>query len=297
MANDLNPILLTGATGYLGSRVSASLRARGIEFVPTGTKAVAGIACDLRNAASVRRLLASVEPSVVIHCAATVPSAGIGYEDSQAAGDSVGMMRTVASEARCPIVFASSMTVYSCGTNFPVTEDMATGSLSGYALGKRDAERLLFEREFPGDVALRLPGLFGLPRRSGLLYNAARSFMTRGSFELSNPTLMWAAMHVDDAAEYMVRAAIHTGDGAAQPINVGYDAEFSLPSAVAAIASLCGVEWTAPLVPHSAFSMSLKRLESRYGVVGSSFHERLAEFVAAIRRELNPSSTEAGDAR
>lgn len=289
MENDLKPILLTGAGGYLGRQVLGKLQARCLPCVPTSLSGAIGEPCDLRDVESVVALLDRTNPAAVIHCAAMVPKSMGAYDDNQAAEASASMLRNLAENAGCRIVLASSMTVYSAASHFPVGEDDVMEPESGYAMGKWMAEQTLLSRNIPGDVALRLPGLFGLPRRSGLLYNAAKTFVTRQRFELTAPTELWAAMAVEDAAEYLVRAAVIP---AARPsvVNIGYEGEFNVLSAVAQIAACCQANWTPPTIKVTQFSMCLQRLASRYGILTVTFRQRLEAFVDAVRNDLGMES-------
>jgi nucleoside-diphosphate-sugar epimerase len=283
VGNDIAPILVTGASGYLGGHVLAKIKEKVQSCV-----AVSRRDCDLTDIGAVRALLDRIRPSVIVHCAALVPKASYAYDDIQAAETSVAMVKAVAQTAACPVVFASSMTVYTGVHAFPVHEDIAISPQTGYAHGKWLAEQVLFKRNFKGDVALRLPGLFGLPRRSGLLYNAAKSFLAEGKFEPDIAShSIWAAMGVQDAAEYMVRAALVASSGhPPQPINVGYEGKFSVLEAVAEIATQCGLTWE----PHSQvaqdFLMCLDRLKQRYGLVQATFRQRLAELIEVARHDL-----------
>ena len=293
MGHDLGPILLTGAAGYLGRHVLERLKARRLSCVPTSFRGGIGEPCDLTNGVAARALLDRIKPSAVIHCAAMVPKSISAYNDVEPAEASVAMLKAITENARCRVVLASSMTVYGAATRFPVGEDWAAAPVSGYALGKWMAEQALLARTHPGDAALRLPGLFGLPRRSGLLYNAAKAFVTHGRFELTAPAEVWAAMAVEDAAEYLVRAAVASADTPAQAVNVGYEGEFSVLSAVAQIAAYCEAEWNPPPIKAEQFSMHLQRLRSRYGMLEVTFRQRLKEFVEAVRHDLQPGSAEA----
>ena len=291
MGNDLGPILLTGATGYLGGHVIAKLQARRLSFVATSLGGAAGGPCDLTSADSVRALLGRAKPSVVIHCAAAVPKTASAYNDTEAADASIAMLKTLADNADCPIVFASSMTVYGAAVECPADEASRPHPDSAYARGKWAAEQLLFDRKRSGDVALRLPGLFGLPRRSGVMYTAAKAFLTRGNFALTASDEPWAAMTVDDAAEYLVRAGTSRFGTPSQVVNVCYEGEFSVPSAVAQIAACCGVAWRPPSTNAKAFSMRLQRLESRYGSLQVTFSTRLEDFVRVVHRDLAGGET------
>jgi nucleoside-diphosphate-sugar epimerase len=277
---------VTGASGYLGGHVLNVLARTAVPSMSTSRSGRVGERCDLTDAAATRALLEQTEPSAVIHCAAGVPQSLAAYDDADGAAASVEMTSTLARHARCPILLASSMTVYGANPCCPVDEESRPDPDSAYARGKLTAEQRLFERGRAGDMALRLPGLFGLPRRSGVLYNAITGFLTRGRFDLHAPVTAWAAMSVQDAAQYLVKAATSaTAAPAFNIVNVGYEGAFSVGSAVARIASLCGVEWH-PTSADRPFSMRLDRLASRYGNLPVTFERRLAEFVNAVRHDL-----------
>lgn len=282
VGHDLGPILVTGAAGYLGGHVLANLRDKGTPCI-----AVTHKDCDLTDVGAVHALLNRIRPAVIIHCAALVPKTSSAYDDIQFADASVAMVKAIIRNTACPVVFASSMTVYTGVKKYPVCEDDAASPRSGYAHGKWLAEQILFERNVKGDVAMRLPGLFGLPRRSGLLYNAAKMFLSYGTFEADNSSVIWAAMDVRDAAEYMVRAALAASFGhPPQPVNVGYEGKFSVQAAVAEIAAHCGLIWEPQFIGAQAFSMCLSRLNQRYGGLPVTFSQRLKELIDVARYDL-----------
>jgi nucleoside-diphosphate-sugar epimerase len=184
----VNPILVTGASGYLGQHVVAVLAARGIAHVPTCGSGDVGVACHLLWLKAVKRLIETVEPSQIIHCAAVVPKTPEDYHDWDATIESAIMAANVALYAQCPIVFASSLT--------------AEHPASAYARGKAAAELLLR----PEDRIVRLPGLYGPPRQSGAIY-AAEQAIARGERPVL-PEPDWAVAHVRDAAEHLVAVAL-----------------------------------------------------------------------------------------
>jgi nucleoside-diphosphate-sugar epimerase len=283
MGNDLKPILVTGASGYLGSHVARKLLDNHI-----ATVALTHQDCDLTNENSTRAILDRIKPKIIIHCAASVPKTLASYEDSLAAESSIAMVGSLSKYAACPIIFTSSMTIYSGLSSFPVSEDHAVPPKSGYANGKWQAEQLLFARNRLGDVAVRLPGLFGLPRRSGVLFNAAKSFITNGKFEYQVLPDIWAAMTVQDAAEYIVNIVTSPKSFSREPqaVNVGYEGSFDIPTAVSEIARLCGAAKIQINPAPLSFSMNLDRLKDRCSLLKITFNQRLAEMVFQVRKDL-----------
>ncbi len=219
-------ILVTGATGYLGQHVVARLRTR--EGLAWCAPADAHRLRDLTRSEDMRALIAETQPDVVIHCAAVVPKTPSAYHDEQAAFDSLAMAVHLAQAGAPRIVFASSLAV--------------TAPISAYARSKSAIESVVLRGN---DVALRLPGLFGLPRRSGVIYEAAQEGVVRESY---GP---WPAMHVADAAEYLVRAATMPNDGGG-PFRVVYGDE---------------------------------RLEASYGSVEMTFGQRVRELIYIVQAE------------
>lgn len=282
---------MTGAGGYLGRHVLANLTSRGVRCVPTSRRGDVGVDCDLTDAEAARPLLQRIAPAVVIHCAAVVPAAPAGYGDLAGELASVGMLETVIASVACPVVLASSMTVYGAAAASPVHEEAECAPAPGYARGKRSAEELLFARNQQGDVVMRLPGLFGLPRRSGLLYRSAVAFLNGNRFELDAPPGPWAAMAVGDAAECLVRATMMPSGDGPQAVNAGHRGEFTVGRAVAELAGICGVEWSPAQPDGAAFSMDLGRFESHYGPLDVTFHQRLVEFVDAVRQDVTTGAS------
>ena len=292
MGHDLSPqrYIVTGAGGFLGAHVVAELASRGLATVAIGRRPMPGMLnCDLTDAQQVGELLAAIGPAGVIHCAAVVPKKDVGFGDMAAAALSEAMAVNVATHAQGPLVFASSMTVYDSDPLpiGPVREDQAISCpRSAYAASKWRAEQRLPDLARMGVLSLRLPGLFGPPRRGGLLYNAAVSFLSGNHFQLSGTPTLWAGMDVRDAARAMVDAACCSPFPIRPALNVGYPGRFGVRMAVSRIASLCGVEWPPGDDEERMFEMDLREFHATLGPVRTSFDERLRGIVDDLRGEL-----------
>lgn len=210
-------ILVTGASGYLGQHVVKALDAHGVGVFPFTS----------HTWNMLREGMAIPSAEAVIHCAAVVPKTPEGYDDKAAARASVLMLWNLIQLCPPRIVFASS--------------HVAADQTNAYAAGKRACEQLGLRAS---DVAMRLPGLFGLPRKAGVIYEAAKWREIPDSF---GP---YPAMHVADAAEYLVRAATMPGDGHSEPFTVTYGDP---------------------------------RLEAVYGSLGVTFQQRVRELVELVR--------------
>lgn len=286
LGNDLEPILVTGASGYLGSNVLSKLQSKGLRCVSVSANGSIGMQCNLTDSKQVISLLNKVKPRLIVHCAASVPKMFSAYEDSITTRENIKMVKNVAEYAQCRIVFISSMTVYDQTMNFPADELESLSPLTSYAKGKLEAEQIILKRRFAGDVALRLPGLFGLPRRSGFIYNAIKAALSGSKFDLLPNLGIWAAMLVEDAADYVVKASIIPIKDDLKIINIGYEGEFSTSAAVVEIARYCNVDWLQPLIIQKPFSMKLDRMKEYYCKMQINFTQRLKEFIEVVRKDL-----------
>lgn len=282
MEYDLSHILVTGANGYLGGRILAMLRGKGVGVLGVSRSETCDIVCDLRDREATKALIEQHPNSQVIHCAAAVPKSDSGYLDEEAAAASLKMVRNLASAAPRHMIFVSSMTVYPAGTLL-ARENDAVSIGKGYAAAKLEAEDVLLKCSKITATILRLPGLFGLPRRGGVLFNAASALAQGYSPVLKEPLPQWAAMHVDDAAEICVRAAM-ASPACSMVMNAGYAERMSISAAIIQLAALFNLELS--LSSPKWFEFELSRLHSVLGPVSGRFSDRLSDLAIWARKDV-----------
>ena len=123
--------LLTGAAGKVGKYVIGALARRGIEvvatdIVPTGIpEDIRFEACDLTDAAAVRRLVSLVKPDVVVHCAAVVAPISYAEPELAEAVNLVGTRHLIdATKTHAPDAFFAFVSSYAafgpCAPGDPV---------------------------------------------------------------------------------------------------------------------------------------------------------------------------------
>ena len=189
------------------------------------------------------------------------------------------MVENVARHRPEHLIFASSMTVYPDGVGL-AREDRANPNSTGYAGGKLSAERLLLATPGMTSTILRLPGLFGPPRSSGVLFNAALAYVLGRIPELTDRLPQWSALHISDAAELLVRA-VRRKPAASTVMNAGYPGRMSIPSAVKCIAACFGRDFD--IGNPVWFEFDLGVLMSTLGLPRVTFESRIAEFVEWVR--------------
>ena len=161
-------VLVTGALGYIGSRVCVELLAAGHEVVPLDSgydpkvDAIPGletVAADVRDREAVREAARGVD--AVFHLAAVtgVPECD---DDPEAAFDAnVGGTANVAWTCRergLPMVFPASMAVIGDPVSFPITADHPRDPLNAYGLTKAMSEtdvHQLAAGSFPAHVLMK----------------------------------------------------------------------------------------------------------------------------------------------
>ncbi|PPR11146.1 MAG: GDP-L-fucose synthase [Alphaproteobacteria bacterium MarineAlpha11_Bin1] len=277
LIGQLPVICVTGASGYLGGRVLAGLQRVGI----------AATACpgrrdglDLTDSEATINYFVRGKFDAVIHCAAYVPKVAKDYLDDGAGAASLSMTENIIAANVPHIVFTSSMTVYPSGSPMPVREDSPDTGVTGYGGYKRRAERALCAAEHLKATILRLPGLFGAPRQGGLLHNAAMRFAQGQVPTLTTPFPMWAAIHVDDAADLLCRAA-GTPPARSLILNAGYPDPMSVTRTVSQLAAIFGIEIPEDDAP--LFQMDLSALTKELGLPAHSLGERLRELAVSAQ--------------
>src|SRR5215469_5474791 len=148
MGSDLDEglILVTGASGHVGSEVCRALRAGRRHFLPVDVIAnpTEGIsACDLTMKDSVGQLFFGHRVRTVIHLAAILPSAFLHKPLTGAVVNLCGtidLLQAAVSSGVKRFVFASSMSVYGSVAHRPLTEDDSPSPDEPYGASKRAVE-------------------------------------------------------------------------------------------------------------------------------------------------------------
>ena len=171
-------ILVTGATGYLGSGLIPALRAAGHRAVGASRTSPEGpdsFSLDITSADDCRRVMQRVKPDAVIHAAA-LAHVGAAARSREAARlvNTQGTINVLAAAVEAGarrFVFTSSVLVY--GENpLParVSEDDPVRPSDAYAASKADAERACAERA--GDIEV-------VVLRMATMYSADWTYNTR----------------------------------------------------------------------------------------------------------------------
>jgi UDP-glucose 4-epimerase len=212
-------VLVTGANGRLGRRLVGALRAMPAYDVwaggrSSGAVTANGVRLDLADPDDIRRVVADVDPRVIVHLGAVV---GARCDDDPEHAERVNvagtgaLAETLAGHQGARIVFASTAAVYGGDAAGAIPESAASAPSSLYGRQKQRAEELL-ERVAETSagaltaVALRIFNVFGPGFDSSLVERLRQS-------SPALPVELWAIdefvrdyVHVDDVVDAIVRS-------------------------------------------------------------------------------------------
>lgn len=149
--NTKNPVLITGATGFVGEHLLRRLAGADAHVVGTGLShslnvpGTTVVQIDLRDAKAVQHLLQDLRPSVVFHCAAETNVSNCQQHPDTARGHIVdatqNLTKAVADTTPDASLVALSTDLVFDGEHAPYNETDPTEPVSTYGRLKLDAEK------------------------------------------------------------------------------------------------------------------------------------------------------------
>jgi nucleoside-diphosphate-sugar epimerase len=204
------PILVTGATGFIGSRLTATIRERGGQVRTFGRRAGSvDVAGDLTDAASIAPAVRGCR--TIFHLAALVHDRRAGDRDRHRAAGRDGtahLIEAASAAGVASVVFVSSLAVYGSTFPKPVSEDDPCHPDSAYGQAKLDAEQLVLAWGAGGRRAVCLrPAMTYGPGCKGNLPRLMRAISAGWCPPIPVTPARRSLLHVQSLVEVLLLAA------------------------------------------------------------------------------------------
>lgn len=256
------PLLITGASGFIGSHLARSLVASGLEVhvlrrQDSSWRRLAEIrtrirawTADLRDAASIENVCAAVGPRYVFHLAGTTD---VRFVDRTLAGvresvdvNVLGSLNLVLALSRrasvVRLVRVGGLEEYGRGPA-PYVETQRECPISPYSASQVAVTHYLqmLQPVLPFEaVTLRLALTYGPAQSERFLVPALIRHCLEGrDFELTSGEQRRDFIYIDDAIDAMRRAAVTDGVGA-EVLNIGSGQGYRIADVARRIVALCG---------------------------------------------------------
>lgn len=294
-------VLITGAAGYLGRRVAATLAAAGMEPITAArTPGQADHAADLADRAAVDRLVRAAAPDAVVHAAAAVGGAGDGAFAARTLNDNVAATAHLAAAAVAAevgrFVYCSTISVYGkrSADRPPFAEDDHVAPRGVYGRSKWLGEQAVALAAAAGAftaVSLRYSGIHGAPRTGGAVAGMVRAALAGGDIAVSEPQSLFHFVFLDDAAAAVRHALTADLPAGHHAINIAGADAWSLTTWAERIAALAGTG-AAIRTGDGAARQESMRIDRARALIGFAPGETDAHLAAAVA-DLRAAATAA----
>jgi dTDP-4-dehydrorhamnose reductase len=237
-------ILVTGAGGMLGTDVCTVIAQRGHELVATGRKEGL-LPLDVTDTAQTQQILSTINPEIIIHCAAWTDVDGAERDpDAAYRGNALGAwnIAAAAAEIGALVVYVSTDFVFDGTKNTPYTEFDRTNPLGAYGASKEAGEQLIRQTLPDRHIIARTSWLFG---RNGKCF--PKTILRLAETKPEIPVVadqVGCPTFTEDLAQKLVELAENPLPGTYHLCNAGYCSWFEFAQEIVRQAGL-----STPVVP------------------------------------------------
>ena len=272
-------LLITGESGYIGKALTSFLRSKKITFYTCASEISQKKRIDLCDFKSIKKKILRVEPDLILHCAANVPKDQKSYQNKILANQNILMMKNLLMASNCPMIFISSMTVYGNSKEIIRDESQYLFPQNEYAKSKMFCEKLL-AKDSRKSIILRIPGVFGGFKKSGIVYNLCHSFKYKKDISLPEEPIDWACIYINDLVN-IIHKTINLKNYQNLCINIGYEEIYSINRLIKLCCDLyqCKINYN---IVHPEFVFNLKLANKLKLLPNHNLKDVLREFDKSV---------------
>lgn len=173
-------VVVTGAGGFIGNYAVKALYEAGcsvVAFHKQLLKRNTGSPWDIKEVDlledNTEKLLATVNPLTIVHCAAVLPVQFYGEETAQVAKINSAIdarMIKYCSGRNCRFIYLSSSSIYGTENESIITEESKVSPIGLYSAAKLESERMILNRLADKAIILRVSAPYGYGQRSRTIF-------------------------------------------------------------------------------------------------------------------------------
>ncbi len=275
MGYDLTQILVFGASGYIGRGIYTKLIEKNYNCVgTTKSKNLSFFKINLLNQKKIKKLIKKINPTLIIHCANSTPNQTTNFYKNYKITSNI-----LKYSKKIPIIFFSSMTVYneSAKKIFLEKERLNINKLKNpYGYYKKKTENLILKRKLKGDICVRIPGVFGAERYSGIVWHVLESLHTNKNVSINFKNENWSAIYYDHLLKLIWKIIKSKRIYQSMVLNIAYKTGISVSIFLKQIYKKLGKKM--PLNLKHDFKetkFSVKNFETKFGKIYFTFGKGL----------------------
>lgn len=247
-------ILITGATGFIGSKIVATFRNMGHEVTGWSRslkkQSASIVRVDMSDIEAVGKELVRINPQIIIHCAGSadvkksVDNPEMDYNDNVTVTHNLLFSLIKLKMYSVKVVFLSSAAVYGNPSVLPTPETIPLNPLSPYAVHKVLCEELcnyVISNYRINIIIARVFSAYGYGLRKQIFWDMYQKYKNTGKLEMyGTGSESRDYIHVNDVVQSIQLLAFNKTDHSIY--NVANGKEVTIRNAVETFASTMGVE-------------------------------------------------------
>lgn len=284
MGYDLNKILVLGASGYIGFGIYTKLIDQNYNCIGTSkTQNLPFFKLNLLNKKKIQKLFKIIKPTLIVHCANNIPNQKINFYENYKITSNI-----LKYSQRIPIIFFSSMTIYNESKKkiFSEKNHIKINRIkNSYAYYKKKTEELILKRKLKGDVCVRIPGVFGALRHTGIVSHIISSLLRNKNISIKFKKENWSAIYYDHLLELILKIIKSNNIYQSTIVNVAYKRKVSIPILLKKICKKMNKKM--PQILKNDFKVTkfcVKNFESKFGKIYFTFDKGLDLMIKNVDR-------------